>query len=278
MTAATIPAALNRYAGGAHRQVDGWLSQLDAEMALQIGLEQRRMGLTGSVGEIGIHHGRLFILLALTLQPGETAFAVDIFGDQEANLDGSGYGDEAVFRQNMKRFEVAEGQVAVIRSSSTAIGWRDIEAQVKARARFFSIDGGHTSEVTANDMAIADEGLDDRGVVILDDWFNPEFPAVSEGACRHLIAHPGRLVPFAIGDNKVLFCRPGQADGYRAALRRTLPERLHMRTTTMFGAEVEVYATPHSILDRIRQSDLADQLRDHPLGRKLKPIVRRLFG
>jgi hypothetical protein len=46
----------------------------------------------------------------------------------------------------------------------------------------------------------------------------------------------------------------------------------------MFGAEVEVYATPHSILDRIRQSDLAHQLRDHPLGRKLKPIVRRIFG
>ncbi|MFZ8263765.1 hypothetical protein ACO1KZ_15920, partial [Staphylococcus aureus] len=81
-------------------------------------------------------------------------FAVDIFGDQAANVDGSGYGDEAIFRQNMKRFGVAESQVAVIRSSSTAIGWPDIAARVKAPARFFSIDGGHTSEVTANDMAI----------------------------------------------------------------------------------------------------------------------------
>lgn len=274
----TISPALQHYAGGAHVQVDGWLSQLDADIAVQVAQEQRRLGLAGSVGEIGIHHGRLFILLALTLQAGETAFAVDIFGDQAANVDGSGYGDEAIFRQNMKRFGVAESQVAVIRSSSTAIGWPDIAARVKAPARFFSIDGGHTSEVTANDMAIADEGLDDRGVVILDDWFNPEFPAVSEGACRHLIAHPGRLVPFAIGDNKVLFCRPGQADGYRAALRRGLPPRLHMRTTVMFGSEVEVYRTPRSMLDRIRQSDLAHQLRDHPLGRKLKPIVRRIFG
>jgi hypothetical protein len=274
----TVSPALQRYAGGAHVQVDGWLSQLDADIALQVALEQRRIGLTGSVGEIGIHHGRLFILLALTLQPGETAFAVDIFDDQSANLDASGFGDEAVFRRNMAKFGVAEAQVAVIRSSSTAIGWPDIAALAKAPARFFSIDGGHTSEITENDMAIADAGLEDRGVVILDDWFNPEFPAVSEGACRHLIDHPGRLVPFVIGDNKVLFCRPGQSDGYRAALRRTIAPRLHMRTTTMFGAEVEVYATPHSILDRIRQSDLADQLRDHPLGRKLKPIVRRIFG
>lgn len=117
----TISPALQRYAGGAHVQVDGWLSQLDADIALQVALEQRRIGLTGSVGEIGIHHGRLFILLALTLQPGETAFAVDIFDDQSANLDASGFGDEAVFRRNMAKFGVAEAQVAVIRSSSTAI-------------------------------------------------------------------------------------------------------------------------------------------------------------
>lgn len=264
------------------RSVDGWLSDLDARLITAVAKTQVESGIRGAVGEIGIHHGRLFILLALTLVAGEKAFAIDIFDHQELNPDGSGFGDEAVFRANMARFQVDTDAVAVIKGSSTDILWPDV-AQAAALpsgmgARLFSIDGGHTAELTANDLAIADAGLAAEGVIILDDYFNPEFPAVSEGLARYLVAHPDRLRPFAIGDNKVLLARPDQAARYGALLQGALPEHDLRRHSVFFGQPVLVYRTAGTLLDWVRQSSLARKLRNQPIGRRLKPLVRRLLG
>ena len=269
--------AITQYIDGGQRSVDGWLSNLDARLIALLAAHQKQRGITGSVGEIGIHHGRLLILLALTLEKDERAFAVDIFGEQELNLDRSGEGDEARFRANLQRFGVPEAQVAVVRASSLDVRWPELERRVQARARLFSIDGGHTALVTANDFVIADEGLADQGVAILDDYFNPEFPEVSQGVCRHLLVDGGKLVPFAIGDNKILFARPGAGDAYRRMLQEAVPGKYFVRTTEMFGQTVAVFRTRRRLMHVVRQSDMARRLRDHPLGRMLKPVVRRLI-
>lgn len=265
-----------------HRSVDGWLSDLDARLITAVARAQVDSGVRGAVGEIGIHHGRLFILLALTLGAGEKGFAIDIFDHQDLNPDGSGFGDEAAFRANMARFQVDADAVAVIKGSSTDIHWPDVVHAAALpngmRARLFSIDGGHTAELTANDLAIADDGLAPEGVIILDDYFNPEFPAVSEGLARYLIANPGRLLPFAIGDNKVMLARPDQAAKYVTVLQGAMPEHDLRRHSVFFGQPVLVYGTARTLLDRVRQSSLARKLRDQPLGRRLKPLVRRLLG
>jgi hypothetical protein len=58
-------------------------------------------GTRGSVGEVGVHHGRLFILLYLLAEPDERAFAIDIFDEQHLNEDHSGQGDRKVFEENL---------------------------------------------------------------------------------------------------------------------------------------------------------------------------------
>lgn len=273
---ATLPAAVEDYIAR-QRSVDGWLSKLDARMIAQVGRFQMEHGIPGSVGEIGVHHGRLFILLALLMRPGERSFALDIFEQQHLNLDRSGQGDEAVFRRNLGRFGVLEQMVGVIRGSSTETDWARILPVAEQPARLFSIDGGHTAEITANDLAIADVGLAPAGVVILDDYFNAEYPAVSEGLCRYLIANPGRLVPCAIGDNKLLLCRPDQAEAYREFLVGALPRRHFVHRTRMFGCEVAIFRTARTLLQRVRQSRLTRRLTDNPMGRRLKPVVRRVL-
>ena len=51
--------------------------------------------------------------------------------------------------------------------------------------RFFSIDGGHLSHIVKHDLETAALSITDGGVIILDDYFNPEFPGVSEGTNRY---------------------------------------------------------------------------------------------
>ncbi|WP_342641116.1 class I SAM-dependent methyltransferase [Rhodoligotrophos ferricapiens] len=273
----TLGGSAEHYVRHGQKSVDGWLSVLDGLIISFVSAQQQRNGISGSLGEIGIHHGRLFILLALLARDDERCFAVDIFEDQHLNLDRSGEGSEERFRRNLSRFDVPQDRVMVFRASSLAIGWPELMRDVDLPARMFSIDGGHTAEITVNDLRIADEGLHPHGVVILDDYFNAEFPEVSQGLCTHILSG-GKLAPFAIGDNKVLLARPGQGQTYRRALIENLPRRNFVKTTSMFGEEVTVFRTPHRMIERVRQSELTRSLTEHPLGKALKPVVRRILG
>lgn len=273
----TLASRVQQYVRSGHRRVDGWLSHLDAGLIAEIGRFQNGAGITGAVGEIGVHHGRLFILLALMMKPGEQAFAVDLFDDQEANIDRSGYGDEAAFRANLARFGVDAGAVRILKGNSLDLDWPDIAASVGPVARLFSVDGGHTAEITRNDLRIADRALADGGVIVLDDYLNPEFPAVSEGMCRHMIEDRPDLAPIAIGDNKLLLCRPAWAERYRAMLIDRTLRRNFLHDSVLFGHPVVIFRTPRTLMQRIRQTEITRRLSALPVGRALKPVVRRFF-
>ena len=267
------------YAERGQRSVDGWLSRLDGTIIATLGGCQSADGVTGSVGEIGVHHGRLFILLGLMLQAGERAFAIDLFEDQEANIDASGFGDKAAFLRNLQRFGVDQGRVDILTGNSMEVTWSAIQDRVGMPARLFSVDGGHTAEITENDLLIAEAGLADGGVIILDDYFNPEFPAVSEGTCRFMTRCAGRISPVVLGDNKLVLARPDRAAAYRDRLLRHIPRRYLVRESTiMFGQPILILRTPGTMMQRLRQTDLVRSLRNHPLGLALKPVVRRILG
>ncbi len=266
---------VRRYVRGGHRRVDGWLSRLDASLIAAVGQWQNTTGIAGTVGEIGVHHGRLFILLALLRKPGERAFAIDLFDDQQFNLDQSGQGDETAFRNNLVRFGVEPGSVEFVKGNSMALSWAGLADRLGPAVRLFSIDGGHTAEITRHDLGIADDSLGDGGVIVLDDYFNPEFPAVSEGMCRFMFERPQALAPFAIGDNKLLLARPDWAGRYREMLVEAMPSRHFVRNTELFGHPIVVFRTPRTLMQIIRQTNLTRRLRSHPVGQALKPIVRR---
>lgn len=258
--------------------VDGWLSRLDAMAVACLGRAQQRLGVKGSIGEIGIHHGKLFILLALMLDSDERGVAIDLFGDQEHNAERSGFGDEAVFRSNLARCGIASQQISIRRANSLELTWEGIRADFGQPARLFSVDGGHGAEIVAHDLEIALAALAPGGIIIIDDYFNTEWPAVSEGVNRFVFAHEGALAPFAITDNKLFMSRPAYAARYRDQLARELPGSRFLRQNRMFSADVLVFRTPRSTLQRLRQSSLVQGLRGHPAARGLQPLVRRLLG
>lgn len=259
-------------------RIDGWLTSLDAGMVAAVDAHQRAQGLTGSVGEIGIHHGRMFLLLVLGLQRGERAFAIDVFADQALNLDRSGRGEEAIFRANLSRYGVGVEQVAVFRQDSRTLQWREILAHVGQPARLVSVDGSHLAEVVEHDLGVMADGLAEHGVIVLDDYFSVEFPGVSEGASRFLLQQAGSIVPFAMGDSRLLLCRPAWVGPYQAAIAASEAQGYRVKEAALWGATIDIFRTPTRLMHHIRRSRVARAMRDHPLGLKLKPIVRRLLG
>ena len=70
--------ALGAYAMAAVESVAGMLQSGSISVLWSLAELQDAFAVTGDVAEIGVHHGRLFIMLCLALNPGERAHAVDI--------------------------------------------------------------------------------------------------------------------------------------------------------------------------------------------------------
>jgi hypothetical protein len=261
---------LDRYAARGHRAVQGWLDGFSARFIRGLALILDRAGSRGGVVEIGVHHGRLFILLHLA-STGQQDLAIDIFGDQELNVDGSGRGDEAVFRRNLRRFGGDPERVQILRKSSLAVAPAEIMDRV-GRPLMFSIDGGHTVECAINDLRLADATLAEGGVVILDDLFNEFWPEVAVGAMTFLRDPAARLQPFAISPGKVYLCRPGRQAGLHAAIRATYSRRYLDKTARMFESPVLVLGVRDG--QRPYWKRWAWTLLESPIGRRIGPRGR----
>jgi len=208
---------LRAYVKHGQQLVKGWLFPGAAEAIIRLSEEQRREGVPGGVAEIGVHHGKLFILLYLLGENGEAAVAVDLFSHQELNIDHSGEGDLERFKRNLKR-HADTNRLVVHEGDSTQLSAAQLRELGRGPLRLISIDGGHTAEITAHDLATAEGALAEGGIVILDDCFKEMWPGVIDGVHRHF-ATPRSIVPFGIGSNKTFFCHPEFALRYADALR-----------------------------------------------------------
>jgi hypothetical protein len=206
-----------------HRFVDGWLAPEVLAIVAVLDSAQRANGTSGAVAEIGVHHGRLFIGLGLLQRASEHSVAIDVFGEQELNIDNSGKGDLAVFRKNVQRWS-SLNNVIVHQGDSTALDADELRKLGGAEIRLFSVDGGHTDSIVFSDMNVAEATITPDGIVIADDIFNEEWPGVATGTLRYL-NQGGQLVPFAIGFNKVFFSLPAYAESYRNTLQDHFGER-----------------------------------------------------
>lgn len=271
----TAQSTLSRYASAGCARVEGWLDVNDVQVLLAINEIQQGLEVSGHVGEIGVHHGKLFILLYLMRRPGERAVAVDIFDDQEANVDGSGLGCRATFLANLMTHAGNADNAIVIQKPSTELGLPEIAEAAGGPMRLFSIDGGHTADITYNDFSVVAAAMAPGGVIILDDYFNSSWPGVSEGTNRFVRDHPKTVFPFAISANKVMFSTSSeQAERYhREISKHDFGGR--QRMSTLFGSPVVCYEWPTlTFSDRIARTGPWRRFRASSAGR----ITRRLLG
>jgi len=217
--------------------VEGWFDLSDALAMAECLAMQTREGIMGGIAEIGVHHGKSFIALACAALPGDPLYAIDIFEQQHLNLDYSGKGDRDKFLANVQRY-APEAKVSVLAMSSLDIRGR--EREFLEPLRFLSIDGGHTRDVTRNDLEIADAILVDGGMCCADDILHIEWTGVISGVFA-FFERSKSLVPFALLPKKLYFCRPGYHEQRRAQFRATFASSLLQRDKEFGPHVVDVY-------------------------------------
>ena len=203
---------LRKYQSEGFKLIEGWCSeQLFATIDL---LASASINKSGGCLEIGVHHGKFYILLNQVIPSTETSYAVDVFHNQHLNIDWSGSGSLEIFRSNLEKYDAHQGtNTKVIIGDSTDYGL-ELEKRIgPGSLRLISIDGGHSVEHTVNDLLLANRLVKNEGVVILDDVMNYHWPGVMEGLSKFMSTSP-TLVPFAIGENKLYLCKLSFQDFY----------------------------------------------------------------
>jgi hypothetical protein len=221
---------VEEYARRGHKRIHGWLRPEAATLIARLAKSQT---IVGNVGEIGVHHGKLFLLLHLLRREGERSVAVDLFEQQHLNIDRSGRGDRAVFERNLAMIAGAANDVIIASADSTTLSTDNLLKLGGGPFRLFSIDGGHTADITENDLTIASEALADGGLLILDDYFNERWPAVSEGTNRFLSQGP-RVQPIGSGHGKTFLTTPAYAELYRHHMSESARENNWKSSTQQF--------------------------------------------
>lgn len=269
-----MKAVLSRYMRSGHKKVQGWLAPIGLEVIVELALIQKEMGIVGPVCEIGVHHGKLFILLHLLSEESEKGVAWDLFERQEENLDRSGRGNSSIFMANLRRHGCDLERISMIAENSMNLTAEMVEKACEGKPRLFSIDGGHTAEIAYNDLSLAGQTLSDGGLVILDDFFHEAWPGVAEGACRYMFEHRNALFPVVIAGNKYIF-----TNNERTA--KTYIDRLdgrhkgyYPKRSRAFGYEVLTLNPIGSIRMAVTQTRIWKNMRDKPLGLFLRKILR----
>jgi hypothetical protein len=222
---------VENYIKKGHRNVEGWLEPAAVEVIPVLLHRQRQLGVTGPACEIGVHHGRLLILLHL-LTTGRTV-GYDLFEDQDSNVDRSGKGDRDRALENFTRHGDVS-RVSLLQQNSMELTAERVIADCADRPAVFSVDGGHTAEITENDLRIAASSIRPGGLVVLDDCFNEAWPAVAEGALP--VFRSGLLRPVVIAGNKTIATNDAAAaERYSAAFN--LHKGYFWERTVTFCAE-----------------------------------------
>ena len=210
--------SLDKYVERSMDTVQGYLSSLDARLIARLLSYQDEHNITGHLCEIGVHHGRLFLMLALARRAGERALAVDLFEDDSINENTHHAGRNRALFANARRLGIELSEEETFKTSSLDIGATDILARTTGRIRFFSVDGCHLYQPVENDLRLAQSTLTVDGIIAVDDFFNPDWPDVSF-ATYDFLRHTDAFVPFAI-TSKLYLASPAAAEKYKMALSK----------------------------------------------------------
>jgi len=140
------------------------------------------------------------------VSPSNRAAAIDVFDMQQFNLDGAGVGKLDVLKSNLLKHGVPEESVQFVRADSLALTKRDADSLLASFGQFvcFSVDGCHEVVHTVKDIEFAMSVTANNGIIVVDDYNNPDWPGVQEAIARMYLMRDFAFIPLAVTSNKLL--------------------------------------------------------------------------
>lgn len=207
------------------RDVQAMVGELDASWTRALAGVQGALGAAnGTVGEIGVHHGGYFAVLAALAWPGEPLWACDLFDAlQGQNLDRSGRGNLATFLRTVRAHTGREDVRLEVRPSYEL--WRDGVAPPRP-FRLLSIDGSHLSLNAFTDLVWATRHVAAGALLILDDVGSARWlgPSRALRAYWHLHDRQYALLPLLMTPKKLWLAERAWHTIYWSAIKRIARE------------------------------------------------------
>ncbi len=180
--------------------IDGWFWSLDVEIIDEILARQLDETVTGDILEIGCYAGRTAILLGYGLRDDETLHICDLFAaaDTHEHIAAASTYPPLVsvekFTTNYSRYHDVPPAIHICDSA-------DLRERIHTPLRFTHIDGCHSYSCVENDIRWVVERTIPSGVVVMDDYRDPNFSGVAAAAWEKCATK--ELYPFCLTDSKM---------------------------------------------------------------------------
>jgi hypothetical protein len=159
-------------------------------------LLERQQSERGDLFEIGVWKGRSAAVLATYRKPEEKLWLCDLRLDQPA------------VEQAIRSVGADAGPIVPLSGPSADLaGKLDLRAMFQS-VRWFHIDGEHTGSSVYRELELAHAVTAPNGIVVIDDFFSPRYPANTTEAVRYLEKNPFHFRLLAVAFNKGYLCRP----------------------------------------------------------------------
>lgn len=157
--------------------------------------------------------------------------AIDVFADQDGNVDKAGVGNLDELKANVKLNGISPDRLKIYSADSSTVDHTIFKQHTDENRpiSLFSVDGCHTAEHTASDTLLAMAATRRNGLIFVDDYTNPMWPGVQEAIARMYICSSPVFVPLAVTCNKLILCHLANHDTYLQTLFRHL--KTHYKTS-----------------------------------------------
>jgi predicted O-methyltransferase YrrM len=182
-----------------------WRALLDRQASAKV---------AGDLFEIGVWRGRSASVLANYRKDGEKLYLCDLRLDQKA-VEGS-----------IRSTGIEPAGIVGLSGPSADLPAKLDFKTLHQSVRWLHIDGEHTGTAVYRELEFANRIVGPEGIVVVDDFFSPRYPANTTEVVRYMEKNPFHFRLLAVGFNKGYLCRPEalpsymefMADGMSAAL------------------------------------------------------------
>ena len=180
----------------------------------------------GDLFEIGVWRGRSASVLANYRKGDEKLILCD------RRLD------EQVIHNSIRSTGVEPKNVQLVEAFSI-----DLPAKLDLKAmhhtvRWCHIDGEHTGTAVYRELELANRIVNPAGILVVDDFFNPRYPANTTEVIRYLEKNPFHFRLLMVGHNKAYLCRPEALPRYMDFMLEGMPKSMRK-----YGWKGTVYKT-----------------------------------
>lgn len=201
------------------RKMTGWFDEEDLQLFDFVMTKVNSEGYLGDVAEIGIYYGKSLAKLASYNRTNEKVVGIDSYIKTREQFNKIIENVESVSK-------CQANDINILRRDSYRTDITNIGSNYYHNCKVVHVDGSHAGLNVYHDLELADQLMNDFGILILDDWHNKSFPHIQEAFYAYTNAHPASFEKFLISNRKCYMCRPNKLSSWLWYTETELPKFL----------------------------------------------------